>query len=124
MINSREILVVDDSHDLTRVIAEFLTMYGYHVHVAHDGVQALIRMEQQAIDVVVSDIHMPNMDGFTLMSEIKNRCPQTAVILITGFSISEAKRMAFEKGADAFVAKPFHLKELKAAIESVSVPVV
>ncbi|MDT8273578.1 MAG: response regulator [Desulfomonilia bacterium] len=123
MINSKVILVVDDSHDLTRVIAEFLALHGYHVHVAHDGFQALSRMEEQAVDVVVSDIHMPNMDGFTLMGEIKNRYPETAVILITGFSITEAKRMALEKGADAFVAKPFQLKELKTAIETVSVPV-
>jgi len=69
---------------------------------------------------VVSDIHMPGMDGFTLMTEIKTRYPDIPVILITGFSVGEAQKIAFEKGANAFVAKPFRLKDLKQVIESVS----
>ncbi|HON96489.1 MAG TPA: response regulator, partial [Deltaproteobacteria bacterium] len=70
--------------------------------------------------LVVSDIHMPRMDGFTLMGEIRTRYPQVPIVLITGFSVSEAKKMAFERGANAFVAKPFKLKDLKNVIESVS----
>lgn len=119
MINLKNILIVDDSHHLSQVIADFLGMQGYHVHVAHDGIEALRSMKEKKMDLVVSDIHMPNMDGFTLMSEIKSRYPKIPVILITGFSISEAKRMAFEKGAEAFLPKPVPLKELKAAIDSI-----
>lgn len=119
MNNNKNILVVDDSDDLTHVIAEFLSIHGYHVFTANDGCDALERMEKKDVDAVVSDIHMPRMDGFTLMTEIKNRYPETPIILITGFSVSEAKKMAFEKGADAFVAKPFHLKELKNVIDSI-----
>ena len=119
MNNNKNILVVDDSDDLTNVIAEFLGIYGYQVFTANDGCDALERMEKKDFDAVVSDIHMPRMDGFTLMTEIKSRYPQTPIILITGFSVSEAKKMAFEKGADAFVAKPFHLKELKNVIDSI-----
>ena len=84
MINSKSILVVDDSHDLTHVIADFLGMHGYQVHTADDGYGALECMRQQQIDVVVTDIHMPGMDGFTLMDEIKSRYPEVPIILITG----------------------------------------
>ncbi|MBN2298411.1 MAG: response regulator [Deltaproteobacteria bacterium] len=122
MNNNKNILVVDDSDDLTHVIAEFLSIYGYHVFTASDGCDALEWMEKKAVDAVVSDIHMPRMDGFTLMTKIKNKYPDTPIILITGFSVSEAKKMAFEKGADAFVAKPFHLKELKNVIDSIFSP--
>ena len=121
MDNDKRILIVDDSDELTHVIAEFMTMFGYRVYTAKDGVDALKCLESETMDVVVSDIHMPRMDGYTLMTEIKSRHPQTPIVLITGFSVSEAKKLAFEKGADAFVAKPFHLKDLKGVIESVIV---
>ena len=120
MISSKHILIVDDSQDLTHVIADFLSMYGYQVHTARDGYDALECMHSQQIQVVVSDIHMPRMDGFTLMGEIRTKYPKVPIVLITGFSVSEAKKMAFERGANAFVAKPFKLKELKRVIESVS----
>lgn len=119
MANSKNILIVDDSDELTNVIADFLSMYGFSVHTAKDGIDALERLERQTVDIVVSDIHMPRMDGYTLMTEIKARYPRTPIILITGFGVSEAKKLAFEKGADAFVAKPFHLKDLKGVIDSV-----
>lgn len=120
MIRSKMILIVDDSQDLTHVIADFLSMHGYQVLTAHDGYDALECMNSQPINIVVSDIHMPRMDGFTLMGEIKTRYPKVPIVLITGFSVGEAKKLAFERGANAFVAKPFKLKELKSVIESVS----
>lgn len=120
MISSKKILIVDDSQDLTHVIADFLSMHGYQVHTACDGYDALECMGSQPIGIVVSDIHMPRMDGFTLMGEIRTRYPKVPIVLITGFSVSEAKKMAFEQGANAFVAKPFKLKDLKNVIESVS----
>ncbi len=120
MIRSKNILIVDDSRDLTHVIADFLSINGYQVHTAHNGHDALERMGKEHIDIVVSDIHMPGMDGFTLMTEIKTKYPGIPVILITGFSVGDAQKIAFEKGANAFVAKPFRLKDLKQVIESVS----
>jgi CheY-like chemotaxis protein len=120
MIRSKNILIVDDSRDLTHVIADFLSINGYQVHTAHNGHDALERMGKEHIDIVVSDIHMPGMDGFTLMTEIKTKYPDIPVILITGFSVGDAQKIAFEKGANAFVAKPFRLKDLKQVIESVS----
>jgi len=119
MKKSKNVLVVDDSEELTHVISEFLSMHGYHVFTATDGCDALASMEKESVDIVVSDIHMPKMDGFTLMTEIKNKYPDLPIILITGFGVSEAKKLAFEKGADAFVAKPFRLRELKSVIDSV-----
>ncbi len=124
MINSENILIVDDSRDLANVIADFLSVYGYRVYTAHNGYDALECMAKQKIDIVVSDIHMPGMDGFTLMMEIKTRYPDVPVILITGFSVGSAQKIALEKGANAFVAKPFRLKDLKAVIESVSIDVI
>ena len=124
MISSKHILIVDDSQDLSHVIADFLSLYGYQVHTARDGYDALECLQSQQIQVVVSDIHMPRMDGFTLMGEIKTKYPKVPIVLITGFSVSDAQKMALERGANAFVAKPFKLKELKSVIESVSQEVI
>ena len=120
MIKVKNILIVDDSQDLTQVIADFLSMHGYQVHTARDGLDALDCLDSQPVQVVVSDIHMPRMDGFTLMGEIRAKYPDVPIVLITGFSVSEARKLAFERGANAFIAKPFKLKELKNVIESVS----
>lgn len=114
----RAVLVVDDSADLTEVVAEYLSIYDYTVYTATSGQEALEHLQKREIGVVVSDIHMPGMDGLTLMSEIKARYPGIPVILITGFSVGEARKIALGKGADAFVAKPFRMKELKDVIES------
>ena len=120
MSSAKRVLIVDDSQDLTHVVAEFLSMYGYQVRTARDGYDALECMSAEPVQVVVSDIHMPRMDGFTLMGEIKAKYPEIPIVLITGFSVREAQKMAFERGADAFVAKPFKLRDLKNVIESVS----
>jgi len=114
----RTVLIVDDSQDLTEVAAEFLRIFDYTVYTASNGVEALERLKTRPVGIVVSEIHMPGMDGLTLMSEIKTRYPGLPVVLITGFSVSEARKIALNKGADAFVAKPFRMKELKDVIES------
>lgn len=121
MTGLKSILVVDDSPELIRLVADFLGMHGYRVYTAQDGLDALKFLEgRENVGVVVSDIHMPRMDGFTLMDEIKSRHPTMPVVLITGYSVNEARRLAIERGADAFVAKPFRLKDLKSVIDEVS----
>ena len=114
----RTVLIVDDSQDLTEVAAEFLRIFDYTVYTASNGIEALERLKTSQVGIVVSDIHMPDMDGLTLMGEIKARYPGLPVVLMTGFSVSEARKIALGKGADAFVAKPFRMKELKDVIES------
>ena len=119
MTRLKHILIVDDSSDLARVIADFLHMFEYEVTLASDGLEALNILATQTVDLVVSDIHMPKLDGFQLLGEVREHHPATPVILITGFSVGEAQKQAFERGASAFVGKPFHLKELKQVIDEV-----
>ncbi len=115
----QNVLIVDDSDDLTNVISDFLGMFDYRVFKAGDGVEALEIIDTETMDIVVTDIHMPRMDGYQLTAEICEKYPDLPVVLITGFSVDEARKMAFDKGAKAFVAKPFHLKELKEVIDSI-----
>jgi len=118
MPDPKKVMVVDDSEDLVKVISDFLIFYGYEVSAATRGEDALDLIKKSSVDAVISDIHMEGIDGFHLMMKIKEYFPGTPVVLITGFSINEAKKLAFSKGADAFIAKPFHLKELKEVLDN------
>jgi CheY-like chemotaxis protein len=112
MPEQSKILIVDDSQELTEVIHEYMEANGFIVDTTTESTNALRLITANGYDVIVSDIHMPGMDGLELMGLIKNKHPDLPVILITGYSISEARKIAMEKGADAFVAKPFHMKEI------------
>jgi two-component system response regulator AtoC len=112
MRKTKRVLIVDDNKDLLEVITDLLELYGYEVYIAEGGQEALDIMRKRNISAVVSDIRMPGMDGFYLMADIKNRFPGTPVVLMTGFSPNDTRELAFSKGADAFIAKPFHIREL------------
>jgi CheY-like chemotaxis protein len=107
-----KILIVDDSQELLDVISEYMETSGYTINATTQSLDALRLIAVTGYDVIVSDIHMPEMDGLELMAQIKTKHPGLPVVLITGYSVSEARKIALEKGADAFVAKPFHMKEL------------
>jgi CheY-like chemotaxis protein len=112
MLEQPKILIVDDSQELLDVISEYMETSGFTVNSTTQSLDALRLIAVTGYDVVVSDIHMPEMDGLELMAQIKNKHPGLPVVLITGYSVSEARKIAMEKGADAFVAKPFHMKEI------------
>ena len=112
MSKQPKILIVDDSQELLEIMCEYLETCGYTVHMTTESKEALRLIAAAEYDVVVSDIHMPEMDGLELMARVKNKHPGLPVVLITGYSVSEARKIAMEKGADAFVEKPFHMKEI------------
>ena len=112
MSKQPKILIVDDSQELLDIMCEYLETCGYTVHMTTESKEALRLIAAAEYDVVVSDIHMPEMDGLELMARVKNKHPGLPVVLITGYSVSEARKIAMEKGADAFVEKPFHMKEI------------
>jgi CheY-like chemotaxis protein len=113
-----KILIVDDSQELSDVISEFMEAHGFTVHTTANSYSAIKMADAGGYSVVVSDIHMPEMDGLELMARLKTMNPSIPVVLITGYSVIEARKIALEKGADAFVAKPFHMKELLDVIAS------
>ncbi len=110
--NNKGVLIVDDEKDLLEIITDLLELHGYEVYMAKDGQEALDIMKERNISAVVSDIRMSGMDGFYLMANIKNRFPGIPVVLMTGFSPDDARELAFSRGADGFIAKPFHIREL------------
>jgi CheY-like chemotaxis protein len=120
---SVSILVVDDERDVADLFRQRFrreTRQGtYVMHFAASGEEALGRLAesiQPALAAVLSDINMPGMDGLQLLSEIKQRCPDLPVLMVTAYGDDERRRHARELGALDFFTKPVDFDHLKAQL--------
>ena len=109
-------LVVDDEPRLRRVLTRLLEAEGFSCAEADSGVEALRQLERQPVPLVISDLRMPEMDGVTLLREIITRWPETAVIVVTAVAEVESAVACLQMGALDYVAKPFHLDEVRARV--------
>src|SRR5512137_1554989 len=100
------ILIVDDESSLREVLSIMLHREGYQVDTAIDGAQAATRLRDHAYDLVISDIKMPRMTGLELLRHIKERSPETVVLMITAFSTTEEAVEAMKQGAYDYITKP------------------
>lgn len=119
----RRVMVVDDDDLFRDMLADTLSAHGYTPYAVQNGAQALVELEQGPVDVVISDIRMPGMDGIALLKEIKEKHPDLPVILITAFlGESESDQGASTAEADGFLSKPFETEQIIALLRSLSSP--
>src|SRR5687767_13272349 len=105
---SRRLLVVDDEPNLLRAVAACLRSEGYEVRTARSGRDALVSLTESIPDLVISDVRMPGMDGYSLVHRIRSS-PRTAlipVIFLTAKDQKEDRIEGFRTGVDAYVTKP------------------
>ena len=113
------ILLVDDDVELLEFEARFLSAH-YHILVAENGVQALEQLKKVSVSLIVSDVMMPEMDGFELTRRVKSELEfsHIPVILLTAKVMAQSKVQGYELGADAYLEKPFSVEVLLARIEN------
>jgi DNA-binding NtrC family response regulator len=112
------ILIVDDEPVIAESLSEMLEGWGYETAVASDGLLGLAKVEEFRPSVVVSDVYMPNLDGFGLLRELRELHPETAVILLTGQGTVEmALRAIQEEGAFHYLEKPIDFAKLRLVVE-------
>ena len=92
---------------------------GYIVTIAEDGIDALLRMGESQYDLILSDINMPNLDGFKLLEMKNQKGIETPVIFLTGRSSSEDKKRGFELGAADYIKKPIDKEALLLSVKNV-----
>ena len=113
------ILFVDDESDIRNSLLRRYTLKGYDVATAENGEAALLLLEQEPFQVVVSDIKMPVLDGIELLHRIRDEYPMTRVIMMTGYVTLENGLSCLRHGADTCIFKPLNdLKEMDQAIET------
>jgi two-component system KDP operon response regulator KdpE len=113
----RNILVVDDELQITRVLRTTLSGYGYNVRTAGDGVEALNVMQQWNPDLVITDLSMPKMGGLELCRKIRSQST-VSIIVLSVRGEEEPKVEALDSGADDYVTKPFNMNELMARVRA------
>lgn len=117
MSDTCTILILDDEPIVGERLRSLLLKDGHMVEVFTDPLMAVHRMEEQAFDIVISDIRMREMDGIQVMNHVFQKSKQTKVILITGYATLELARESLTKGAFDFIAKPFKSKEIRTIIK-------
>jgi two-component system chemotaxis response regulator CheY len=115
---SKTILVVDDSASIRQVVGIALRGAGYTVLEAVDGRDALAKLDGQKINLVISDVNMPNMDGISFVKEMKQKPNYkfTPVIMLTTEGAEEKKKEGQAAGAKAWVVKPFKPEQMLQAV--------
>ncbi len=112
------IVTADDDPQLLRLIARNLEFEGYEVLTASDGALALEQIERSAPDLVLLDVMMPKMDGFTVTSRVREFSP-VPIIIVTARGQDQDKVKGLDLGADDYLTKPFSVEELLARVRAV-----
>lgn len=113
---TQKILIVDDEPNLRKVLGAHLTREGYEVVLASDGEEALSLVDKGGIDVVVTDMVMPRLDGLSLLRLLVSQYPDLPVIMITAHGTVDSAVEALKLGAFDYITKPFEREELKQVI--------
>ena len=112
------ILIVDDEESLREFLSIMLHREGYQVDSAVDGAQAEAHLRDHTYDLVITDVNMPRMGGMELLRHIKERAPETVVLMITAFSTTEQAVEAMKQGAYDYITKPFKNEEIRLVIKN------
>ena len=90
---------------------------GYEVEVFTDSASAIQRLEDRCFDIFITDLKMEGVDGMGFLEKVKEYCPESKVIIITGYATIETARESFVRGAYDFIAKPFRISEIREAAQ-------
>lgn len=113
-----KILIVDDNTDITEILKTFALKENLHVDVAHDGQEALDLYEKNPYDLILLDIMMPKVDGYTVCKTIRGQST-VPIIMITAKGEDYEKIMGLDLGADDYIVKPFSVAEVMARIRAI-----
>ena len=110
------ILIVDDEADVRETLSEMIENLGYQVIVAQNGLEALDMTKTEKVDLIITDLSMPRMNGLELIVKSKGIHPNIPIAVISAFGNVENTTYALTRGAFSFIAKPFKMSEIKELI--------
>jgi two-component system response regulator PilR (NtrC family) len=107
------LLIVDDEKGYREVLSAVFEAEGFEVATAPNGLAAVAHLNSHSVDVIISDVRMPDMDGIELLRNVRSIDSDVGMVLMTAFGTIDTAREAFKLGADDFIQKPFNNEELK-----------
>ncbi|UCD17239.1 MAG: response regulator [Candidatus Zixiibacteriota bacterium] len=113
-VKAARILVIDDEPQITEIVEAFLTNAGHNVSVFNDGKKGLTQATEVKPDIILLDIMMPDLDGYSICNDLKNN-PSTAnipVVFLTGKDRNDDQGRSFQAGGDMYIKKPFSCERL------------
>lgn len=114
-----EVMFVDDDRRILSIVEEYLSRQGYLVSVFDNGLNALEEIKEKTFDIVFTDLRMPKIGGLELLSAIREKSPNTEVIVVTGHATVESAIEAMRLGSYDYVQKPFKLERIKILIDRI-----
>ena len=113
------ILVTDDEQKIREMIRKYAEFEGFTVDEAKDGFDAVNKADKEKYDLIIMDVMMPNLDGFSAVKEIKKKDSNVPVIMLSALGEEYDKIHGFDVGVDDYVVKPFSTKELMMRIHAI-----
>jgi DNA-binding NtrC family response regulator len=113
----RKILVVEDNPNMSSLLADMLEVFAVQSVRATDGEDALRKLSEESIGLVITDLRMPKMNGTELLSAIKDKDPNLPVVLISGYSLQSIEDKNATARADGFLTKPFKMNDIKSLLD-------
>ncbi|MBI4655816.1 MAG: response regulator [Elusimicrobia bacterium] len=114
----KTILIVDDEQGYRDLLHRALSEQGYTVLVAAGGPEALDILKRDEVDIIITDMKMPKMDGLDVVIASRQLRPDIPIILMTGYAVEERVQEALARKASICLQKPFQMKELETALQS------
>jgi CheY-like chemotaxis protein len=114
----KRILVVDDQESMREMLADLIDVLGHEPHLVSGPHEALDALAKADVDLVITDLNMPVMDGLRLMREIKARHSKLPVIIITGYGTFHTERQVLSNGADGYISKPCTISRVQETLNA------
>jgi DNA-binding NtrC family response regulator len=115
--NANRILVVDDEENARIALSKILEQEGYQVSSVANGLEALEFLQHEKVEVIITDLRMPEMGGLTFLRELSKHYPRSQVIMITAYGGVESYLEAIHLGAYEYIHKPVKLEELRMVMQ-------
>lgn len=110
------VMIIDDELDMLDTCSRIIKRMGHECRTYNEGCQAINEMEQVQPDLIITDLKMPGLDGFTVLSKARELMPDTGVIVITGYASVDTAVKAMKEGARDYLAKPFSIEEFQITV--------
>ena len=113
-----KILIVEDEYNIRKLLSKYISNQGYEIIEAEDGQKAIQIFENEHIDLIITDVMMPIMDGLTLVNKVRMTNPELPILMLTALDSFEDKEKGFFSGADDYMVKPIDLNEMLLRIKA------